>query len=210
VDQAEKDRITARYNTRLQQYGDDIRTLAAGTHARRRLRFQVLREVGLVPGCTVMDLGCGFGDFFGYLLEQNLDVSYFGIDINPELIDIARRKYPRAEFRVADLQIDELPRVDFLVSSNAFNLRLQQSDNYALVADILARSYRQAARGVAIDFLTTYVDFQSAPDAFHYVPERVFGIAKRITRRVCLRHDYPLFEFCVYLYPDFEGWTPDA
>jgi ubiquinone/menaquinone biosynthesis C-methylase UbiE len=210
VNQDEKDRIVARYNARLKQFGDDIRTLAAGTTQRRRVRFQVLREVGLVPGCTVMDVGCGFGDFFGYLLEQNLEVSYLGIDINTELIDIARRKYPRAEFRVADLQTDELPRVDFLVSSNAFNLRLQESDNYALVADILARSYRQASRGVAIDFLTTYVDFQSSADVFHYTPERLFGIAKRITKRVCVRHDYPLFEFCLYLYPDFEGWAPAA
>jgi len=23
---------------------------------------------------------------------------------------------------------------------------------------------------------------------------------------VQLRHDYPLFEFCVYLLPDFTGW----
>ncbi len=35
---------------------------------------------------------------------------------------------------------------------------------------------------------------------------RLFAIAKRLTKRVCLRHDHPRFEFSLYLHPDFSGW----
>jgi len=53
--------------------------------------------------------------------------------------------------------------------------------------------------------LSSYVDFEQ-PDVCHYEPERVFSLSKQLTKRVSLRHDYPLYEFCVYLYPDFQGW----
>jgi ubiquinone/menaquinone biosynthesis C-methylase UbiE len=204
----DRQRIIARYNDRLARYGDDIRTLASGTEDRRRMRFDVLCDVGIRTGCTVVDVGCGFGDFFRHLVDRGLTVDYTGIDINPELIAIARQKHPEASFLVADALSDELPMADFIVSTSAFNLKLVEQDNYSLVADVLRACYRHARDGVAIDLLSSYVDFES-PEGFHYSPERVFALAKQITKRVSLRHDYPLFEFCLYLYPDFEGWNRD-
>ena len=205
MNQADRERIIERYNARLAQYGYDIRTLASGAEERRRMRHQVLCEVGLASGLSVLDVGCGFGDFYAYLCEQGIEVQYVGYDINPNLVEVGRREHPGAEFDVRDIQVDTFPRFDFIVSSSAFNLRLSTQDNYEFVEDILKVCYAHAERGVAIDFLSSYVDFES-PEAFHYVPEIIFSIAKQITKRVCLKHDYPLYEFCVYLYPDFQGW----
>lgn len=202
---SDKQRIIHRYNERLEQYGDDIRTLASGTEERRQLRFRVLSEVGIVPGCSVLDLGCGFGDFFGYLGRSGVNVEYVGYDINGNLVEVARSRFPMARFEVKDIQLEPFPEFDFVVSSSAFNLHMTHQDNYSFITDILTRCFQKARKGVAIDFMTSYVDFQ-APEAFHYDPEKLFSIAKRITKRVCLRHDYPLYEFCLYLYPDFHGW----
>ncbi|MBD0370359.1 MAG: class I SAM-dependent methyltransferase [Pyrinomonadaceae bacterium] len=202
---SDKKRIIERYDERFRQYADDIRTLASGTEERRQLRFDVLAEVGICSGSSVLDLGCGFGDFYAYLKRRGLDCSYTGYDINPTLIDVARGKYPEANFEVRDIQSEDFTAFDFIVSSSAFNLRLASQDNYAFIEEILKLCYAHSKRGVAVDLLTSYVDFES-PEAFHYSPEQVFSIAKRITKRVALRHDYPLYEFCVYLYPDFQGW----
>lgn len=202
---ADKDRMNKRYDRRLEKWGYDIRSLASGDETRRKLRFDILTEVGLESGCRVLDLGCGFGDLYGYLTEQNIQVEYVGYDLNPNLIKIAKEQYPAAEFQVKDIQSEPFPRFDYIVSSSAFNLRLLEDDNYAFAGDMLNRCYDHADRGVAIDFLTSYVDYES-PEAFHYQPEKMFAIAKNITKRVCLRHDYRLYEFCLYLYPDFTGW----
>jgi len=209
MDAADIDRIVARYSARLREHGDDIRTLASGTEQRRRLRFDVLTEVGVTAGASVVDIGCGFGDYFGYLRDRATPVDYLGIDINPDLIAVARAKYPQARFLVSDVQREPPPPCDFVVSTSAFNLPLEHQDNYAFAADMLRIAHTSARRGVAVDFLTSYVDYES-PHGFHYDPARVFAAAKQITRRVALRHDYPLFEFCVYLYPDFEGWGRSA
>jgi SAM-dependent methyltransferase len=205
--EADVDRIVHRYSTRLREHGDDIRTLASGTEDRRRIRFDVLTDVGIGPGTSLVDVGCGFGDYFGYLQRRGIDVDYLGIDINPDLVSVARTKYPTARFEVRDIQRESPPDSDFFVSTSAFNLPLEHQDNYDFIAEMLAVMYHRARRGVAVDLLSTYVDYPS-PHGFHYSPERVLGLAKRLTKRVAIRHDYPLYEFCVYLYPDFTGWAP--
>ncbi len=133
---------------------------------------------------------------------------YTGLDINPRLIEVASSRFPGVDLRVADIEQDDVGTYDYSLSTSCFNLRMEHEDNYVFAEKILSAAYAKARKGVAIDFLTSYVDFKGNPDeAFYYEPERVFSIAKRITRRVALRHDYPLFEFFVYLYPDFQGWA---
>lgn len=205
MDIFDKQRIVGRYNERLKQYGYDIRTMASGTKERRAIRHKVLSEVGLQTGDKVLDLGCGFGDFYSYLISKKINVEYAGYDINSELIKIAQQKHPGIEFQVVDILIEDFPVFDFIVSSSAFNLRLLRDNNYEFIESILKKCYEHANVGVAVDFLTSYVDFEM-PDAFHYQPEHVFSIAKKLSKRVCLRHDYELYEFCIYIYKDFKGW----
>ena len=207
MDPRDRNRIVDRYNHRLAEFGDDERTLASGPPERRAIRYKVLREAGIESGMSVLDIGCGFGGFYEWLQQQGITVDYTGADLNVALLDIARRRHPDATFVAADWHADDLRRrFDFVVSSSACNLTLDAHDNYEVAATMLARAYAVADRGVAFDFLSSYAEF-TGPDAFHYQPERVFELAKRLTKRVTLRHDYPLFEFCVYLYPDFAGWA---
>ena len=123
MNDADKRKIIDRYNQRFAEFGADIRTLASGTEERRQLRFGVLAEIGLTPGCSVLDLGCGFGDFYGHLSRRGLDCEYTGYDINPTLIEAARCKFPDGRFEVKDIQAEPFPAFDFVVSSSAFNLR---------------------------------------------------------------------------------------
>jgi len=204
----DKVRIIERYNKRLVQYGNSIEALASGKEERRTIRFDVLLGVGISPGDKVLDLGCGFGDLYPYIQKKfgKGSVQYTGVDINENLISVARKQFPEAEFYVKDILHDDFEEYDFIVSTSCFNLRLNFEDNYLFVSQLLTACYNKARKGVAVDFLTSYVDFRGVEEAFYYEPEKIFKIAKNITKRVTLRHDYPLFEFCVYLYPDFIGW----
>lgn len=202
---ADKQRIIERYDARLSEHGTQFSALASGTEERRAVRFQVLSEVGISSGDSVLDLGCGFGDFAAFLTDRGIDADYTGYDINPKLIEEAERRYPGRRFEVRDVLEESFPQFDYVVSSSCFNLCRLDEDNYGFVERILSTSYEHARKGVSIDFLTSYVDYPSM-EGFHYEPERVFAMAKKLTKRVLLRHDYPLFEFNVYLYRDFRGW----
>jgi SAM-dependent methyltransferase len=54
----------------------------------------------------VADLGCGPGHVSRYLFEQGVQV--MGIDLSPQMIDVARRLTPAIEFRVGDMRAPEL------------------------------------------------------------------------------------------------------
>lgn len=55
----------------------------------------------LIVGEKVLDLGCGNGRYFPFFQEKNID--YFGIDGSEKLIEIARKKFPEANFQEADV-----------------------------------------------------------------------------------------------------------
>ena len=59
--------------------------------------------------------------------------------------------------------------------------------------------FKISNKGIAMDFMSTYVDFKRK-GSFHASPEKIFKIAKTISKRVVIRHDYLPFEFCVYIY----------
>ena len=201
MNQRDKASIIRRYDARLKEFGPTGEALASGTEERRVIRFSVLCDIGRLEGKRVLDVGCGLGDLLGFLKEAGTECDYTGFDINPKMVEAARKRYPEARFQVVDILKDPFPDFDYIVSTNSFNNRLTYDDNYEFIRRILGTAYEHVKEGVAVDFLTSSVDFQR-DYAFYYEPEKVFAIAKEFTRRVCLRHDYPLFEFCMYMYRD--------
>jgi len=206
VNELDKQRIVERYNARLADNpDDDTRALAVGAEGRHAMALQCLVDVGVSTGDSVLDVGCGMGGLYAHLLGQGIHCRYTGYDINARLVERALARHPEAEFAVRDILEEDFPRFDYVVSSSSFNLVLEHEDNYSFIDRMLRTMHGHAAKGVAVDLMTSYVDFRK-PEAFYYEPERVFAMAKAITKRVTLRHDLPLFQFCVYLYPDFAGW----
>lgn len=207
MDEKDKQEIIARYNGRFEQYGVDIRTLASGVRERQLIRFAVMAQLGALNGASILDIGCGFADFYQYLLENGVKADYTGIDICPPFIDVCRERFPESEFKVADIQKEDLGRrFDYVVSSQAFNNLLKKDSNEDVIRDVIKKSYDICDIGLGIDMLSAYVDFRG-PGTYHYSPEEIFAYCKTITKRVALRHDYPLFEFMVFLYRDFKGWA---
>jgi trans-aconitate methyltransferase len=202
VNEADKKEIIERYEKRLGEFGHDVRTLASGTDEKQHTRYRALLDIGIRSGDSILDLGCGFGDFNIFLLDEGIEVNYTGYDIVPGLIDMARTMQPSAHFEVRDIQ-DNPPgeQFDWVVSSQAFNNRLKYEDNFELVKDVVSIAFRSCRNGLAIDMMGDYVDF--IEDRLYYFnPEKAFSFAKSITSRVTLRHDYLPHEFCIYVFKD--------
>lgn len=60
-----------------------------------------LLENHLKPGMSLLDAGCGYGAASAYLPGN---VTYCGVDMSPEMIEVARLAYRKREFHVADLR----------------------------------------------------------------------------------------------------------
>ena len=74
-------------------HGEDIRSLDWGGRSSQSQRFKVLYDVGINLESSVLDVGCGHGDFYGYLIRKGFCGNYSGVDLTPEMIVIAKNKY---------------------------------------------------------------------------------------------------------------------
>lgn len=192
-----------RYEARLRQFGYSPETLGWGKHGRQEVRFAVLAEPALQsPESSVLDVGCGFADLYDFLRQRGWSGRYVGIDVVPALLEVAREHHPALDLRQADItEARDLGQFDYVISSGAFNGRLVAENNEEHIATALQAMFAAARVAVCVDFLSTYVDFQK-PEAWHTDPLWAFGVARRFSRRVALRHDYMPFEFALFLYRD--------
>jgi SAM-dependent methyltransferase len=202
----DKKLIIERYTERFKQHGIDIKTLASGNRERQLIRFKIFSEIGDLNGHSVLDIGCGFGDFYQYLKDAGISVDYTGIDICPAFIDVGHQRFPEAHFQFADVQQEDLGRkFDYIVCSQVYNNKLQKENNEQVIRDVIRKGFELCNVAFAIDMITQYVDYKEEK-LHYYSPEEIFAFCKGLTKRVMLRHDYPLFEFMVCLYRDFPGW----
>lgn len=139
-----------------------------------------------------------FGDLYGsHIKRRGFNIAYTGIDINSNLIEIAKKSYPDVCFETKDILIDELnQKFDYILLSGVFNFKL--SDNKTFIQNMLKKMFELCNKGVAADFMSTYVDFKNE-EANYASPEEIFGFCKTLSRRVSVRHDYMPFEFCIYI-----------
>jgi SAM-dependent methyltransferase len=87
-------------------YGDFAHDSAPGL-------LTILRQTGREKG-LVVDLGCGSGIWAKELTQAGYDV--LGIDISEAMLDLARKKAPKASFQNASLVRVELPKCDAVTS----------------------------------------------------------------------------------------------
>ncbi len=201
----DKQRIIERYNKRIDKFGVNIKGLASGVEIKRELQFKILSEIGNLNNKSILDLGCGFGAFYLFLKKNKINVNYTGIDINPKIIYHAKKRIKEVNFICGDILEDKLHMFDYVLSASTFNNLWKEIDNYELIKKIFNKCLKISKIGFAIDFLTDYVDYKINDEVFYYKPEKVFNIAKIYTKRVTLRHDYPLFQFCIYAFKDFNA-----
>ena len=165
-------------------------------------RFQqILKICDRSRPFSINDYGCGYGALADYLIEQDLEFSYTGLDVNPDMIGLAHERNPdsgRCSFvsNEADLQ-----PADYTVASGLFNLRLDVDEDTwrAYVLTTLDSISGLSTRGFSFNMLTMYSDASHMRDDLYYGnPGFFFDHCKRnYSRNVALLHDYDLYEYTI-------------
>lgn len=90
------------YNTFFDRYKDKDRSsvvawLLPGSQEKN---FKMVRK-HINNGDSLLDYGCGIGDFIKNLEDNNIVISdYMGVDINQNFINIAKETYPENNFKL--------------------------------------------------------------------------------------------------------------
>lgn len=86
---------------------------------------------------TILEIGCGPGNITKYILSQRPDFDIFGIDIAPNMIELAKRNNPKASFTIMDSRkINEIKtKYDGIVCGFCLPY-LSQTDSEKLIFDV--------------------------------------------------------------------------
>ena len=86
---------------------------------------------------SLLDIGCGPGIITGYLLSKNPELLIDGIDISPNMILLAQKKYPTATFKVMDSRDIKIIRKKYDGALCGFCLPyLSDSESSSLIKDV--------------------------------------------------------------------------
>ena len=219
LDDTTLDRIAsgtvARYRRRFLEHGYGARALGWGTREQQQHRFeQTLLGPIDIAGRSVLDIGCGFGDYRDFLRDAVPSAGrYRGWDVCPDLVAEATRRHVHddgATFEVRNLMAAEpssrvAPVADIGVMLGVLNFNLEgQADNYEYSALALRRAWALVETALIVDFLSSArtAAYRREDWVFHHDPSSMLALALALSPRVTLKHDYrpiPQREFMLFI-----------
>ena len=192
--------IISLFETKLMLHGD--RPEAVGWSERgQRLRFETMLDVGDFRNSRVLDFGCGKGDFCGFLRERSIPVTYTGLDINRQFIDLAKSKYPDQDFRVFSLEDNILnEEFDYIFLCGVFNVKVDGIEKVILKA--LSTLWNHCRQALVFNALSSHSRHKDV--ALHYAsPADLLHFVKtNLSPRVLLKEDNLESDFMLFIYRD--------
>jgi SAM-dependent methyltransferase len=193
-----KDMMVQDYRGRFRKYGDAPESVGMSSEG-QRFRFQKLMEIGDLHQRRVLDLGCGIGDFYPFLVKKFGELDYTGIDLVQEMVDFAEKKYPRARFLCRDLFVDDLDEsFDYVLISTVFNYAMSGSNDF--IRELTSVAFKYCTRGLGFNFLSTYANFRDVEMAYHDPAQMLDFCIHNLTRRVVMHHHYERVDVIVFAY----------
>jgi SAM-dependent methyltransferase len=164
-------------------------------------RFRVLAAVGDLCGASILDVGSGLGDMYGYL-KRNLacPFAYTGLELLDDFAAEAKWLYPGVDFLAMDfMRFPEDRTFDYVLSSGALNFKVE--DNEAHYFGMIEKMYRLANKAAGFNMLDRE---RHADDETYaaYDIKKVADHCRTFARRVEIMTDYLDDDFTVFLYKD--------
>ena len=150
---------------------------------------------------SVIDLGCGFGDFLRFLRTEGHRGRFTGYDIVPSMIEKARELHGENDDHQWRVGAEPAQAADFAIASGIFNVRGDIADEQwtgyvRQTIDVLARAGK---RGFGFNVLSLSSDPDRRRPNLYYADatDTLAYCLSRYGRSVALLQDYGLYEFTV-------------
>jgi len=172
----------------------------------KRLRFDLITDIAKDDDSfSIHDVGMGLADLYPFMQEKFSGKSfvYSGTEILGEYVEDVSRRYPEIGVFHRDIA-EEAPaeRYDWVVLSGVFHQRRESTipEWEMFAAALLRNSFSMAEKGIAFNFISPFVDFYQTHVYYSNLGKWIQFINDNLSRFFSLRHDYPLFEYTVYVY----------
>lgn len=179
------------YSAAIKKHGDSSKGVHWNTVYSQEKRFEVLLSCIDDKGFSIVDAGCGFGDFYTYLQKKEIVFSgYIGLDLSPSMVEMAKEK-TGCKILECDICRDILPQADYYVCSGAMNI-LSRFDTYLFIRNC----YEACTKGFVFNLLMGDDDSLVYN---HFYPEELQGLFDELGAKVVVKKGYLKHDFTVYL-----------
>ena len=139
----------------------------------QRTRFKTLLDIGVSPGDSVLDVGCGVGHLIEHMNNVGIKVQYTGIDTNKNAIDQAKKVYTNQIFLHSSVK-DIHETYDWAVASGVFNREYPKVEMLETIRELISK----VNKGVAFNLLKEFKKNSNISYEF-YQPVEIFSLLNR-------------------------------
>ncbi len=187
------------YTAALKKYGDTAQGVHWNSIDSQQRRFKVLANLICddFRHLSIVDAGCGFGDFYRYLCDNaQQPQNYTGLEIMEPMVETAKER-TSCTILQCDVLNDELPSADYYVCSGAMNI-LTRFETHLFIR----RCYEASTKG----FVFNLLEGEDESLVYNYfLPREVKAIAKELGAKIKIKQGYLPRDFTVALYKS-KGW----
>lgn len=185
--------IKAIYQNLFNTFGVSPEAVKSRNSAQQEMRFyQLLSVSGLNEEDSILDIGCGSGEFLTYLRGLNYKGDYCGVDFIKNFIDHNIKKFKHdsnASFLEKNIIVDEFEsNYDWVFLSGVFNDIRDDSDNFFF--KIINKMYKSAKKGIAFNSLSKYVDYEDESLYYTYPDKTLKYCIENLSKYTILKTNY--------------------
>ena len=149
----------------------------------------------LMPDCSVLDVGCGQGDFYKFIKSRYKNIKYKGIDFSESMIKKAKEKYS-ATFEKEDI-LENNEQFDCVFALGTFNLQVEKQQEY--IKSHLKKCFDCCLNRVVICIKDNSC-IEKYEQMYYYNPADVLKLSLDITSNVLLSTSFLPSEIVLCMY----------
>ncbi len=180
------------YKNALKKHGTTAKGLNWHDNFSQIKRFEIIQELlsnNLEKNDTIIDAGCGFGDFYTFI-KTSYDINYIGYEIFKESLEIAKQKTKQKIFQ-KDILTDSLEIADFYIASGSMNI-LSRFETFLFIE----RCFTHSKKGFVFNLPYGKDDSRN----FNYfLPQEIKRFVKKFECTIETKSGYLPNDFTIFL-----------
>jgi len=178
------------YAKAIKEYGVSAQGVHWNSKYTQYKRFEIITKMikKQIKSSSIVDVGCGFGEYYNYLLENDyIPESFIGVDCEQNMINISRKRFPDVDFFHQDILVDKLIPADYYTCSGALNiLDKKQTELF------ITKCFEHSNKGFIFNYLKndTFTDISQ---------DFILEICKNLTQNMKLRENYLENDFTILM-----------
>lgn len=181
------------YDKLVTEHGDSYKACDYGSWESQETKMEVISSLMKTDG-TVLDVGCGLGEWWGHGTPC---YGYTGVDISPEMIKLAKKKWRDVNFRNLNILTDDIEQHDWVIANGLFYIDTPQQ--YGFTIDMIDKMWSLCNKGLIFNMPSAMAPTKNKGELY-WDAASVWDIAHVRAPYVTLRHDYMEHDFTVAMY----------